>query len=137
VTPERCDLLIAGGGLGGVAAALAAVRVGRNTLLVAEHDWLGGQLTTQGVPPDEHRWIEVLGATASYRRLRTAIRDHYRTHAPLTDEARRDPHLTPGNAWVSRLAHEPRVAAAVIDALLAPHVASGVLTVWRGARGPA
>jgi hypothetical protein len=134
VTPERCDLLIAGGGLGGVAAALAAARVGRNTLLVAEHDWLGGQLTTQGVPPDEHRWIEVLGATASYRRLRTAIREHYRAHAPLTDEARRDPHLNPGNAWVSRLAHEPRVAAAVIDALLAPHVASGVLTVWRGAR---
>jgi hypothetical protein len=131
---DRPDLLIAGGGLGGVAAALAAARVGRPTLLVAAHDWLGGQLTTQGVPPDEHRWIEVVGATASYRALRAAIRDHYRAHEPLTDVARRDPHLNPGNAWVSRLAHEPRVAAAAIDALLAPHEASGVLRVWRGAR---
>jgi NADPH-dependent 2,4-dienoyl-CoA reductase/sulfur reductase-like enzyme len=77
---DRFDLLIAGGGLGGVAAALAAARVGRRTLLVSAHDWLGGQLTTQGVPPDEHRWIEVLGATASYRALREAIRDHYRAH---------------------------------------------------------
>ena len=128
------DLLIAGGGLGGVAAALAAARVGRRALLVSEHDWLGGQLTTQGVPPDEHRWIAVLGATASYRALRATIRDHYRAHAPLTDAARADRYLNPGNAWVSRLAHEPSVAAAVIDALLAPHEASGVLTIWRGAR---
>jgi len=131
---DRCELLIAGGGLGGVAAALAAARVGRRALLVSAHDWLGGQLTTQGVPPDEHRWIEILGATASYRALRNAIRDHYRRHAPLTDAARRDPHLNPGNAWVSRLAHEPKVAAAVIDALLAPHEATGVLTILRGAR---
>jgi 2-polyprenyl-6-methoxyphenol hydroxylase-like FAD-dependent oxidoreductase len=134
VTAGRWDLLIAGGGLGGVAAALAAARVGRRTLLVSEHDWLGGQLTTQGVPPDEHRWIETLGATASYRALRAAIRDRYRTHVPLTDAARSDRYLNPGNAWVSRLAHEPRVAAAVIDDLLAPHVASGAVTVWRGAR---
>lgn len=134
MTRERFDLLIAGGGLGGVAAALAAARVGRRALLLSEHDWLGGQLTTQGVPPDEHRWIEVLGATASYRALRAAIRDHYRAHAPLTDAARADRYLNPGNAWVSRLAHEPRVAAQVIDALLAPHEATGVLTVWRGAR---
>ncbi len=128
------ELLIAGGGLGGVAAALAAARVGRRTLLVSRHAWLGGQLTTQGVPPDEHRWIERLGATASYRALREAIRAHYRRHYPLTDRARRDPHLNPGNAWVSRLAHEPRAAATVIDALLAPHQASGLLTVLRDAR---
>jgi len=129
----RFDLIVAGGGLGGVAAALAAGRVGRRTLLVSRHAWLGGQLTTQGVPPDEHRWIERLGATASYRALREAIRAHYRRHYPLTDEARRDPLLNPGNAWVSRLAHEPRVAAQAIDALLAPLEASGTLTVWRDA----
>ena len=131
---DRPELLIAGGGLGGVAAALAAARVGRRTLLVSRHAWLGGQLTTQGVPPDEHRWIERMGATASYRALREAIRAFYRHHYPLTDAARRDPHLNPGNAWVSRLAHEPRVSAAAIDALLAPFEASGVLTVLRDAR---
>ena len=131
---SRVDLLIAGGSLGGVAAALASARSGRRTLLVAEHAWLGGQLTTQGVPPDEHRWIEAVGATASYRELRDGIRAYYRRHYPLTTAARRDPTLNPGNAWVSRLSAEPRVAAAVIDALLAPYESSGTLEVLRHAR---
>src|SRR5438876_6981605 len=127
-------MLIVGGGLGGVAAALAAGRQGHRVILASGHDRLGGQLTTQGVPPDEHPWIEMFGATASYRALRRAIRDYYRRHYPLTDQAQRDPYLNPGNAWVSRLAHEPRVAAQVIDDLLAPHEASRDLIVWRAYR---
>ena len=130
----RAEILVVGGGLGGVAAALAAARLGRTTILAAPFRWLGGQLTTQGVPPDEHPWIEMFGATESYRRLREAIREHYRRRYPLTDQARRDPYLNPGNAWVSRIAHEPAAAASVIDALLAPHEASGTLRVWRGYR---
>ena len=60
------DMLIVGGGLGGVAAALAAARLGRAVILTEPTDWLEGQLTTQAVPPDEHPWIEQLGcATAS------------------------------------------------------------------------
>jgi len=131
---RRTEVLIVGGGLGGVAASLAAARLGQRTILVAAHPWLGGQLTTQGVPPDEHPWIEVFGATTSYRTLRQGIREYYRRHFPLTDEARRDPYLNPGNAWVSRLAHEPRVAARVIDSLLRPLEARGNLVVHRGFR---
>jgi hypothetical protein len=40
--------------------------------------WLGGQLTTQAVPPDEHPWVERTGTTARYRRLRDAVRARYR-----------------------------------------------------------
>ena len=54
------DILIVGGGLGGVSAALAATRLGRKVVLVEELDWLGGQLTSQGVPLDEHPWAESL-----------------------------------------------------------------------------
>src|SRR3990172_547967 len=131
---QHAEILIVGGGLGGVAAALAAARLGRKTILASQHHWLGGQLTTQGVPPDEHPWIEMFGATESYRALRRGVRDHYRQRYPLTNRARQDPYLNPGNAWVSRLAHEPRVAAHVIDALLAPSEAAGNLVVWRGYR---
>src|SRR2546428_13514802 len=74
----------------------------------------------------------MFGATASYRALRRAIRDYYRRHYPLIGRAQRDPYLNPGNAWVSRLAHEPRVAAQGINDLLAPLQASGNLAVWRG-----
>jgi NADPH-dependent 2,4-dienoyl-CoA reductase/sulfur reductase-like enzyme len=51
-----CDVLIVGGGCGGVAAALAASDLGHRVVLTEPGDWLGGQLTSQAVPPDEHPW---------------------------------------------------------------------------------
>jgi hypothetical protein len=117
---RRVDVLIVGGGLGGCAGALAALGLGKTVLLTEETDWIGGQLTAQAVPPDEHPWIEERGCTAGYRRLRDGIRDYYRRCYPLLPEARDEPHLNPGQGWVSRLCHEPRVALAVLQAMVAP-----------------
>jgi len=128
------DVLVVGGGMGGVAAALAALRRGRSVLLTEPTDWLGGQLTSQGVPPDEHPWIEQFGATRSYRALRNAIRDHYRTWYPLTPAARSLPDLNPGLGRVSRLCHEARVAASVLAATVGPYLSAGRLTIWYGHR---
>lgn len=125
----KTDVLIVGGGLGGCAAALAATRAGARVVMTEPTDWIGGQLTQQAVPPDEHRWIEEFGCTATYRRLREGIREHYRSHGRLTAEAKQRPRLNPGNGSVSRLCHEPRVALAVLDAMLAPAVQQGLLTV--------
>lgn len=132
MTGCETDVLIVGGGLGGVAGALAALRLGRRVLLTEESDWLGGQLTSQAVPPDEHPWIETQGATRSYRLLRNGIRDYYRRNYPLTADARAQPLLNPGAGLVSGLCHEPRVALAVIDELLAPYRADGSLKVLTG-----
>ncbi len=121
------DLIVVGGGLGGVAAALAACRSGLEVILTEETDWIGGQLTSQAVPPDEHPWIESHGCTRSYRTFRDRVRAYYRDHFPLTAAARANSRLNPGNAWVSRLCHEPRVALAVLEQMLAPHLASGRL----------
>jgi hypothetical protein len=125
----RADLVIAGAGLGGCAAALAALRYGLRVVMTEETEWIGGQLTQQGVPPDEHRWIESFGCTRSYRELRNGIRDYYRRHFPLTDTARAQVNLNPGAGSVSRLCHEPRVALAVLGEFLAPHLAGGRLTL--------
>ena len=125
----HADVLVVGGGLGGVAAALAALRRGRSVVLTEETDWLGGQLTSQGVPPDEHPWIERFGCTASYRQLREGVRDYYRRWYPLAPQARSDPHLNPGRGRVSKLCHEPRVAVAVLEGMLSPHVASRRLRI--------
>ena len=45
------DVAIVDGGLGGVSAALAALRLGKRVALAEELEWLGGQLTAQAVPP--------------------------------------------------------------------------------------
>lgn len=123
------NILIVGGGVGGCAAALAVAQAGSNAILTEESDWIGGQLTSQAVPPDEHGWIERFGCTANYRRFRNGVRDYYRRHYPLTDAARNDPRLNPGNGWVSPLCHEPRVALAVLYELLAPYLSNGQITL--------
>jgi hypothetical protein len=123
------DLIIVGGGLGGCAAALAALRNGRTVVMTELADWIGGQLTAQAVPPDEHPWIEQFGASASYQALRKSIRDEYRRSYPLTEAARAIRVLNPGNGSVSRLCHEPRAALAALTAMFAPHASSARLLV--------
>ncbi|MEO7146180.1 MAG: FAD-dependent oxidoreductase [Bryobacteraceae bacterium] len=125
----RCDVAVIGGGVGGCAAALAALRNGMSVVMTEETDWVGGQLTSQAVPPDEHPWIESFGATRLYRDYRDAVRAYYRRNYPLTAEARSRPYLNPGNGRVSKLTHEPRVSLAVLSDMLAPYASSGRLTL--------
>ncbi|GAA5011878.1 FAD-dependent oxidoreductase [Actinopolymorpha pittospori] len=120
------DVLIAGAGVGGVAAALALLRAHRSVVLTEPTTWVGGQLTSQGVPPDEHSWIEQegLGATRSYLELREAVRAHVRRTYPLTDAARRSQRLDPGKAWTALLCAEPAIWHAELRAALAPYESS-------------
>ncbi|TDQ34170.1 FAD dependent oxidoreductase [Aureibacillus halotolerans] len=124
------DVYIAGGGVGGVAAALAAAKQGLQVAMTEETDWIGGQFTSQAVPPDEHLWIESFGCTASYREFRDRVRGYYKTQFPVTPEARADKLLNPGSAIVSRLAHEPKVSLHVLEDMLAPYVHSGRVRVF-------
>jgi len=112
----RPDILIVGGSLGGVAAALAAGRGGASVLLVASGSWIGGQLTAQGVcTPDENAWVEHGGCTASYREFRQRIRDYYRSTYRLSPEALAQEHFNPGKCWVSRISVEPLVAQRLLE----------------------
>lgn len=133
----RTPILIVGGGTGGVAAALAVARAGGTCIVTEPTDWVGGQLTSQAVPPDENRWIEgddprTRGANASYIALRDAVRSWYRANRPLTDAARANPRLNPGNGWVSHLCAEPRVIHACLQEMLEPHVATGRIRILLG-----
>jgi len=127
----QADVIIVGGGVGGCAAALAAAKMGKTVIMTEETLWLGGQLTSQAVPPDEHPWIEQFGCTRSYRQFRDGVRRYYRDHFPLSQKARQSAYLNPGNGGVSRLCHEPRAALAVIEQLLAPHVHSSRVIILR------
>lgn len=117
-------------------AAFQACRAGRSVILVAEHDWLGGQMTAQAVPPDEHRLIESGGASASYLEFRRAMRARYLANAEFcehTEMTEMAEGCNPGDGWVSRLCIEPANAADYFEALLRLYVESGRLTIVRGA----
>jgi hypothetical protein len=122
-----CDVLVVGGGCGGVAAALAATDLGRRVVLTEAGSWLGGQLTSQAVPPDEHPWVERTGTTSRYRRLREPVRTRFKQTRRLTETAQRDPELNPGAAWVNNLSAEPGVFCEVLDDLLRPAQLQGTL----------
>ena len=126
----KSDIVIIGGGLGGCAAALSACKLGASVILTEPTDWLGGQVSQQGVPPDEHGWIESFGRPESYAKYRTLIRDYYKKNYRLTESAMQAEFLNPGNGSVSRIFHEPRVSVAVLQTMLAPAISSGRLRVF-------
>ena len=125
---SEADIAIIGGGLGGVAAALAACEAGCHVVLTEETAWLGGQVTSQAVSAlDEHERIETVSGTRTYQAFRDAIRrlyqEQYNAPACMPDGSP----LNPGNGWVSRLCFEPRLGLKVIQGMLAPHLHSGLL----------
>lgn len=127
------DILVAGGGVGGVAAALRASAMGCRVLLLDENNWLGGQMTAQGVAAlDEHKLMDTFGGTALYNAFRERVRRHYKTHRALSASGLAASPFNPGVAGRQRrFAFEPSVGAQVIDAML---LKAARLTVMRCAR---
>jgi len=133
-----CDLLVVGGGLGGVAAALrataddASVKRGIKVCLTEETDWIGGQITSQGVSVlDENYLVEGSGACRSYQQLRGSIRNHYKQNFQLTDEAAENFAFNPGSCWVTRLSFEPKVALDILYEMLKPAIDGGRLSIYK------
>lgn len=78
-----CDVVVTGGGITGVFAALAAARLGCNTVLIEQHGFVGGQGTAGGVHTfcGETRlvndaWAEMLDRLGTYN----AIADYRPNH---------------------------------------------------------
>jgi len=114
-----CDVLIAGAGMGGIAAALSVSAHGHSVCLTEETDWVGGQATAGGVPAlDENRFIEFAGGTRSYMEFRRRIRDWYRRNRKLTMEAAAWENLNPGSCYVSPLCFEPKAGVEVLETML-------------------
>jgi hypothetical protein len=126
----EADVIILGGGTGGFAAVIGAARMGKSVVVTEETDWLGGQLTSQAVPPDEHPWIEEFGCTLSYRRFREGVRICFQDHFPLSGEALQNLRLVSslgqlGGALVSRVPSPPEMAWKVLEQLILPYRMNG------------
>ena len=114
-----CDVLVAGAGMGGVAASLLLSERGHSVCLTEETDWVGGQATAGGVSAlDENRFIEFAGGTRSYMQFRSGIREWYRQNRALTAAAKLWDNLNPGACYVSPLCFEPKAGVAVLEHML-------------------
>jgi len=124
---KKYDVAVLGGSIGGVLAALSAAKMGKKVILTENTDWVGGQFTSQAVPPDEHKWIEEFGCTKTYREFRDKIRRFYRENYPMKENLKEN--FDPGLSSVSRLAHDPRVALHLFKEMLLPFEISGHIDV--------
>jgi hypothetical protein len=94
----HADVLVVGGGTGGVAAAIQSARRGAKTVLVSEFNWLGGMLTSAGVTAPDG--LELLA-------FQTGIWGAF-----LRELQARQPQGL-DHAWVSFFTYEPRTGAEI------------------------
>lgn len=114
-----CQVLVVGGGTGGMAAAIASARIGMKTCVTEETDWVGGQLTAQGLnASDDNRFTDSIGSTRTYRQLRQTMRAAYGNRS------------NPGGCWVSHLCAEPKVALDALDKMTKAAVQKGTLSIF-------
>ena len=121
---DTCDVLVLGGGLGGVAAAEAAATDGASVIIVEPTSVLGGQLTSQLVPvPDENQYVgRTNGAsTDRFRALREDVRALYAAKPGVRKQAANNI----GQCWVSPVSGLPSIWSEAIQARLSPFVKNG------------
>ncbi len=122
-------IVVVGGSLGGTIAAWSAAKSGQKVILTEETDWIGGQLTSQAVPPDEHRWIGEQGCTRSYRAYRNAVRNYYRELPGYANSVKIREAFCPAASEVSHISHPPKLALEILTRMLQPYVDSGLIQI--------
>ncbi|MEN9519835.1 MAG: hypothetical protein RLZZ381_2423 [Cyanobacteriota bacterium] len=96
---EKCELLVVGGGLSGVAASYEALLAGKTVCMTEITDWVGGQISAQGTSALDERTTQrsKLFFPRGYLELRQRIEEYYGK-------------LNPGDCWVSESCFLPKDA---------------------------
>lgn len=111
----KYDIVIAGAGTGGWAAAVQAARMGSRVLLLEESDWIGGQMAAAGVTTmdEDSVWMKFpVRERGLYREFHESITLHY-----LSRE--KDPQVA-YYGWPDQWegGYEPKVARAVMQGFI-------------------
>ncbi len=126
------DVIIAGGGTSGVAAALQAARMGANVSLIEETTWLGGMYTAAGIsafdgPRQNDQLVNPIAhqnfaaSTGIFREIEKKIHEHYCFEYPCPD-------LAKGSGSIS--AFEPSKAKEILDNLVDASDVKQNLTIY-------
>ena len=110
------DVLIVGGGASGVTAGIQAARMGVQTLIVEETDWLGGMLTAAGVSAVDGNHRLPAGLWGEFR---AALIRHYGSADSLN------------TGWVSNVLFEPSAGNRIFHEMTA---AEPNLEIWKNTR---
>jgi hypothetical protein len=124
------DIAVIGGSIGGVLASLSAAKLNQKVILIEETKWIGGQFTSQGVPPDEHPFIESFGCTKTYRAFRNRVRNYMKENYPVKEHIKDVNYWNPGHASVSRLSAPPKVYLKVFEEMIEPYIKLGLIDVY-------
>lgn len=104
---RTCSVLVVGGSLGGVAAAIESASSGVDTCFVVESGWIGGQMTSQGVSAVDEAFFDT---SPAYEEILAKIRHHYKSTYNIPNNARgnaADGGLNPGPCWKRRRSKSP------------------------------
>ncbi len=110
------DVLIIGGGASGTTAGIQAARMGVNTLIIEETNWLGGMLTSAGVSAIDGNHRMPAGIWGEFRQL---LYKHYGGPDSVA------------TGWVSNTLFEPHVGNKLLQQIAA---AEKKLQIWFAAR---
>lgn len=121
---EAYDVVVAGAGTGGWAAAIQASRMGARVLLLEEADWIGGQMSAAAVTSmdEEGLWEKFpVRQRGIYREFHESIVNYYYTRD-------KDP-FRAYYAWPEQLegGYEPKVTRQLLYAFIADARSKGVL----------
>lgn len=114
------DIVVIGGTPGGIAAAVAAARLGRSVALVEYHNHIGG-MTTSGLGKSDVENRELIGGL--FREFTTRVRRYYHD---LYGENSENARLCQDGYYA-----EPSVAEGVFEEMLAEQSGITVLKGWR------
>ena len=105
------DILIAGGGASGTAAGIQAARMGVSAVIIEEHEWLGGMLTSAGVSAVDGNYRLQGGI---WRQFKDSLSSYYGGDSLLM------------TGWVSNVLFEPSAGDRIFKSIAA---AEPLLTV--------
>lgn len=102
-----CDIFIAGGGLSGAATAYEGLLAGKQVCMTEITDWVGGQLTSQGVSALDERPTQRTKKyfPRGYLEFREQLQTYYGK-------------LNPGKCWVSEACFLPKDGHKILSGML-------------------